>query len=178
MKAYAERCYSPVTMGGHIDNVDNVRFFFGIGADKVVIGARAACDYTLVGKIAQKYGAQAVTFGLDTDGEHCFMASEGLGLPWKPEIIAKVMEDEGAGEIFLQSRERDGSLSGYDIETLKKVVAAVKIPVIVGTSCGNAGHMKAAFDAGASGCATAVIHQMTENAIAGFKRQLGEYVRP
>lgn len=175
MKAYADRCFSPVTMGGHIKSLDDVKRFFDMGADKVVLRTGFYESPWLAGDIAKKFGAQAVVIGLDDEGGEVYTGGEDY-----VDIIeaARWVENEGAGEIFLQSVDRDGSLSGYDLETLRSVVSSVKIPVVVGTSCGNYSHMKAAFDAGASGCATANIHHFTENAIRGFKRQLAEYVRP
>jgi cyclase len=178
MKKYADQCFVPTTMGGWIKSLDDVKRFFDMGADKVVLGYIAMLDPGFVGMVAAKWGAQAAVVAVDADGGVTTAARTSERSFFSPERYAMEKESDGAGEIFLQSKERDGSLSGYDLETLKSVVSSVKIPVIVGTSCGNAGHMKAAFDAGASGCATGCIHHFTENAIRGFKRQLGEYVRP
>lgn len=172
MAAYAERCFSPVTMGGHIKSLDDVKKFMAIGADKVVVGDYFFEEPAFINRIAQKYGSQAVTVGFDmAGGSVCIDRATGTYMGNKI-MWSRRAEAEGAGEIFLQSVERDGSLSGYDLDTLKSVVAAVNIPVVVGTSCGSALHMREAFEAGAAGCATANIHHLTDAAIRGFKQQL------
>lgn len=175
MKGYADRCYAPVTMGGHIKTLDDVKRFFDLGADKVVCERawRSVNTPKLISDVAVKWGAQAFVAGVTDYGLNGDVLDEV-----RPHHWAKHAEEHGAGEIFLQSKALDGSLSGYDIQTVKEVAGNVKIPVVVGTSCGNVGHMRAAFEAGASGCATANIHHFTENAIRGFKAQLREYVRP
>jgi imidazole glycerol-phosphate synthase subunit HisF len=181
MAAFAEKCFVPITMGGHIKSLDDVKKYMDIGADKVVVGRGALEDLGLVTQIDHKFGRQAAVVACDVlDGNVCSGADN-----WEsfisPENWAGAAESAGAGEIFLQSVERDGSLSGYDLETLKSVVAAVKIPVVVGTSCGSAQHMREAFEAGASGAATANIFHFTETSMRGFKQQLvsaGVAVRP
>jgi cyclase len=183
MARIAEQSFVPVTMGGHIKSLDDVKQFMDMGADKVVVGRGQNEAGFLVSDIAEKYGSQAVTAAVDVVGPE--LLRRGHGEPdWEVDaaFAAQAAEQEGAGEIFLQSVERDGSLSGYDIPTLKRVLAAVKIPVVVGTSCGNAQHMKEAFTCnwpdGAGGCATANIFHFTNASMRGFKSSLAEYVRP
>lgn len=170
--AYADKCYVPITMGGWVQSLDDCKRLFGIGADKIVVG-RAAAIPGLVREIALKFGSQAVVYGLQ---------SEPGG--WENEKIAAVanmVAGFGAGEIFLQSVERDGSLEGYDIPLLKSVAAAVDCPVVIGGGCGNWGHMKEAFDAGADGCMTSNIFHLAEGWMAGAKKHLsgqGVGIRP
>lgn len=180
MAAYAEKCFVPITMGGHIRSLDDVANFMAIGADKVVVERAYLNKHTLLTKIAEKFGAQAVVAGIKTDdaGMMNTISMETGPRATPASLVAPWLADNGAGEIFLQSYERDGSLSGYDLDTLERVVAAVRIPVVVGTSCGSPPHMKQAFDAGASGAATANIFHMTDASMRGFKASLAEYVRP
>jgi cyclase len=182
MKAYGDRCYTPLTMGGHIKSLDDVKRYIDIGADKVVVGRAKFVDDPCTGfaegnllcDISEKYGCQAVVAAVDVAGAGGLITRDS----WDPVNLAQESEWAGAGEIFLQSVERDGSLSGYDLDTLKRVVAAVKIPVVVGTSCGSAQHMREAFEAGACGAATANIHHFTESAMRGFKLALADYKNP
>ena len=80
----------------------------------------------------------------------------------------------GAGQIFLQSIDRDGSLQGYDLETLKEVSGAVNIPVVIGGGCGGWWDMKEAFDAGADGCVTSNIYHFPESTMSSWKLKLQE----
>ena len=87
--------------------------------------------------------------------------------------MARWLRTRGAGQILLNSVERDGSLLGYDLDVLRSVAAAVACPVIVAGGCGSARHMCEAFQAGASGAATSVIHHLTDTSMRGFKQWLG-----
>jgi cyclase len=180
MARIAEQSFVPVTMGGHIKSLDDVKRFMDMGADKVVVGLFAQLYLPFITEVAEKYGSQAITAGIDVRSgvvDHSYHCPGWANGP-EPAFAAMQAEAAGAGEIFLQSVERDGSLSGYDIPTLKAVVAAVKIPVVIGTGCGGWKHMAEAFDAGASGASTSVIHHFTNTAMRGFKSSLAEYVRP
>lgn len=169
-RAYADKCFVPVTMGGWVQSLDGCKRLFDIGADKIVVGR--SCLF-LAGEMAGKYGSQAVVAAID----------EGIYPDGELWLHASVCARLGAGEIFLQSVERDGSLGGYDIPLLTSVLDATgwKIPVVIGGGCGNWQHMYAAFAAGADGCATSNIFHMSEVSMAAFKKYLdgeGVPVRP
>ena len=165
---YIRECFVPVSMGGWVSSLDDCKRLFDIGADKIVIG-RGGRSAFLVQSAAIKYGSQAVVAGVDAH------AWPGADLA----AVASALETQGVGEIFLQSVERDGSLGGYDLDLLRRL--KVGVPVVIGGGIGNWTHMRAAFEAGADGCATSNIFHMTENGIGGFKRELrgaGIEVRP
>ncbi len=149
MQGYAERCFTPVTMGGNIRSLDDVKRFFDIGADKVVVGRSAL---TLCDGVAAKWGCQAITAGVDA------RTYPYTGLMQ----IAKTLNDRGAGEILLQSVERDGSLRGYDIRLLEEVLSVVSCPVIIGGGYGGWRHARQAIELGAGGCAMSNIFHLTE----------------
>ena len=154
MASYVDGCFIPVTMGGHIHSMDDVRRFFDIGADKVVVGrsALALCD-----GVAAKWGCQAITAGVDA------RTYPGADLA---EIAARLP----VGEILLQSVERDGSLRGYDIDLLNRL--NVSCPVIIGGGYGGWRHAKEAIAAGASGCAMSNIFHLTETHMQMVKHNL------
>jgi imidazole glycerol-phosphate synthase subunit HisF len=178
MASYAERCFAPVTMGGWVRSVGDARELFAIGADKVVISAGIMENPGLIGDLARKYGSQAVVAGLDcrqgmvetgkTGEKHDFTALE-----W-----AEKVETLGAGEIYLQDIERDGSLQGYNTEILREIAAAVSCPVVIGAGCGGWRHMADGFRSGAAGCVTSVIHHFTESSLGGFKAELSRHGLP
>jgi cyclase len=180
---YAQFCFTPLTVGGGIRTMDDVAFAFAeIGADKVLINTAAWENEGLIPALAQKYGAQAVVLGIDVgDGGACYTDQGECPTPEWPEDVAQWARDAGAGEIFLTSIERDGSLRGYDLELLRRVVAAVDVPVVIAGGCGGPHHMAEAFDAGASGAATQNIFHLTDTSLRNFKDQLlkrGQPVRP
>ena len=158
MADYADRCFVPTTMGGNISTLDDVKLFFDIGADKVVVGRSAL---TLCDGVASKWGCQAITVGVDSRTCSGGLADAAAAL-------------RGAGEVLLQSVDRDGSLRGYDIELLKRVVAAVDCPVVIGGGYGGWRHAKEAIEAGASGCAMSNIFHLTEAHMQLVKHNLAE----
>lgn len=184
MKAFADACFTPITMGGWVRSLADVHHFMNLGADKVVVGAAALENPALIGEIARKYGSQAVTVACDAlavpkPGEG---GSQGVVLvgktlektSWSPARWASKAQSAGAGEIFVQSIDRDGSLGGYDLELLAEVVQNVNIPVVIGGGCGTWRHMLQAFSLGADGAATSNIFHLTETALTGFKAALGQ----
>lgn len=171
MRAYADRCFAPVTMGGWVRSVEDARTLFALGADKVVIGGGIMENPGLVGDLAEKYGSQAVVAACDVrDGR--VEGKNGVKTGFSPVSWAKTAKKRGAGEIFFQSIDRDGSLMGYDLEILEEIAGNCQIPVVVGGGCGGFSHMIDGFRAGASGCVTSVIHHFTETSLAGFKREI------
>jgi cyclase len=181
---YARFCYTPLTIGGGIRTMDDVHFALTeIGADKVLINTEFHNELDFIGLLAGKYGAQAVVAGIDVDQDGYVKCdqNETYGFQQDPVTWARTVQKEGAGEIFLTSIERDGSLRGYDLELLRKVVAAVDVPVVIAGGCGGYHHMAEAFDAGADGAATSNIFHLTDTSLKNFKVQLvkqGKPVRP
>jgi cyclase len=180
---YAQFCFTPLTVGGGIRTMDDVAFAFAeIGADKVLINTAALETQFFIHNLAEKYGAQAVVVGIDCDAAGNIYSRQG-GFNWgpSPSAWAKITVAYGAGEIFLTSIDLDGSLRGYDLELLRKVAAAVSVPVTIAGGCGGPHHMAEAFDAGASGAATSNIFHLTDTSLRSFKDQLlkkGAAVRP
>ena len=175
---FADVCFMPLTVGGGICNVDDVRELLACGADKVVINTAAVYDPGLITKIADKFGSQCVVVSIDAKSTsdnswevftHSGTKPSGKG----PVALAVESENAGAGEILLTSIERDGTMAGYDIAMLKAVVSAVKIPVIASGGAGNYGHMLEALQEGkASAVAAASIFHFTEQTPLEAKRYL------
>ncbi len=186
VKRIVENCFVPVCVGGHIRTLEDVKWALNeFGADTVLINAEAHRNEHFISDISQKYGAQIITAGLDVVND---MRLVGTGyMPpvvrfeqgrtetgCYPHLWAALMERQGAGQIFLQSIDRDGSLQGYDLEILREVSDAVNIPVVVGGGCAGWWSMQEAFEAGADGCATSNIHHVTESTISSWKQKLQE----
>lgn len=142
--------FMPLSLGGGITSYDHAARLIRSGADKVVLNSAAYSDPELITRIADAFGSQAVIVSMDarldsSSGDYtlysdCGRKAEAVTLDRHLEGVVAA----GAGEIFINSIDRDGMMSGYDIPLLKKVSSAVPIPVI---GCGGAGHYNHLKDA-------------------------------
>jgi cyclase len=164
----ADECFMPLTVGGGVQSADDVRALLGVGADKVSINTGAVENSSLVREAADRFGSQCVVVSIDTREEE-----DGVSRVWTrsatratgrdPVDVALEMESKGAGEILLTSVDRDGTMHGYDLETLHRVTAAVSIPVIASGGAGSYEHMAEAIArGGASAVAAASIYHFTQ----------------
>lgn len=150
----AEVCFMPLALGGGIQSVGDAEALIKSGADKVVINSATYRELALLTRIADKFGTQAVVASIDVRREergyalysNCGRTREPVALD---EHISRVVE-HGAGEIFVNSIDRDGSMSGYDIELIALAMRYAAVPVIACGGAGNYEHMREAF------CATSV----------------------
>lgn len=175
----AAKFYTPLTVGGGVRSVDDVRDLLKAGADKVAIGS-GAFDMTLLYDAAEKFGSQAIAASIDYRGSVCYLqcGKRALtsmdGRPYSPLDAALSAQERGAGEILLTSIEREGTLSGYDLETLHAVSSALRIPVIAHGGCGAYQHMREAIDAGASAVAAGAMFQFIDATPRGAAQYLAE----
>jgi imidazole glycerol-phosphate synthase subunit HisF len=174
----SKSCFVPLTVGGGITNVEDVRKFIRTGADKVSINSSAINDPKLITKIADNFGSQCVVVSidckLDKDGVYRVYRDSGkistnrIASEW-----AKEIENLGAGEIFLNSIDRDGSKIGYDINLIKKITDAVSIPVIACGGVGDFSHFASGIiDGGASAVAAGNIFHYIEHSTIIAKMNL------
>ena len=141
LETLSQFCYVPLTVGGGICKVDDVRSVVRAGADKVSVNTHAIVRPKLISEIADVFGSQCVVVAMDcrreTDGSYqVYTHSGSLATGLAPEFWARRCAELGAGEIFLNSIDRDGSRQGYDVELIQRVSASVDIPVI---ACGGVG---------------------------------------
>ncbi len=136
----SSECFVPLTVGGGIKTSQDIRDLLNSGADKVCINSAARNDIALVEEASNIFGAQCITVSVDVifkDGEYKIYTYENNDI-LDISLISyiKGLEQKGAGEIFLNSVNRDGSKEGYDIKLIKSVTDNVNIPVI---ACGGEG---------------------------------------
>ncbi len=178
LRQIAASCFMPLAFGGRIRSMEDVDRFIRNGADKVVICSQAWRDPALVTAVAEKYGAQAMVLGLDVkreeDGTHRVHIDQGrTPVDEAPEAYAKRMEALGAGEILLNSIDRDGAAEGYDIEIIRRIADAVSIPVVACGGVGDFSDFRDAIDEGrASAVAAGNIFHFTEASYKRAKRYL------
>jgi len=177
VRATARSLFVPFTVGGGIRQVEDAAAVFEAGADKIAINSAAVREPELIGKIAGRFGSQAVVVAIDAKKVNrsfeVFVASgrEATGLnavQWAREAAAC-----GAGEILLTSMDRDGTKSGFDCGLVREVAEAVSIPVIASGGAGSARDFIEVFREGRADAALAasIFHFGIEN-IAQLKSEL------
>jgi cyclase len=154
----ASECFMPLAYGGGLRNFDDIKSIFNLGVEKVIINSYAAENPNFISEASNFYGSQSVVVAIDVkksskDKYEIFTRGGKKKTNHDPVEYAMKMERLGAGEIFLNSIDRDGTMEGYDIEMIKRVTEAVSIPVI---ACGGAGKIEDFVDAVKKGGASAV----------------------
>lgn len=164
----ADECFMPMTVGGGVRSVDDVRGLLSVGADKVAINTAAVDDPELIRRISDRFGAQCVVVSIDArleqDGTHqVYTHSGAVPTGMNPVTWARRAQELGAGEILLTSIDRDGTMTGYDVPLVASVSDCVSIPVIASGGAGNFSDMAAALGIGkASAVAAASIFHFTQ----------------
>lgn len=143
--------FMPLSLGGGITSFAAAARLIRSGADKVVVNSAVYRDYELITRIADSFGSQAVVVAMDAQLDpigggyilysDCGRVAERVGLDHHLGRVTAA----GAGEIMMNSIDRDGMMGGYDIPLLKRVAAAVRVPVIGCGGAGNYNHLKDAF---------------------------------
>ena len=179
----AEQVFIPLTVGGGVRSVDDVRELLRAGADKVSVNTAAIANPGLIRELAERFGAQCVVLSVDARGvpeggtpqpsgfevtTHGGTRSAGIdAIEW-----ARRGEELGAGEILLNSMDGDGTKAGFDIGLIEKVRAAVTVPVIASGGAGEAAHFPPAVSAGADAVLAASIFHFGEVSISSVKDSL------
>ena len=178
IEAVASKVFIPLTVGGGVRSVEDVRKLLNAGADKVSINTSAVEDPGLVEKAARRFGSQAIVVAIDARAAspgkwevytHGGRKARGLDVvDW-----AREMAGRGAGEILLTSMDRDGTKSGFDLELTRAVADAVGVPVIASGGVGSLEHLAAGIErGGADAVLAASVFHFGEITIAQAKRYL------
>jgi len=174
----AEQCFIPVTVGGGVRTVDDVRALMLAGADKVSINTAAVRDRSIVREASAKFGAQAIVVAIDAkqvgDGKWEIFTHGGRN-PTGLDVVdyAREVADLGAGEILLTSMDRDGTGDGFDLALTRAVSDAVPVPVIASGGVGGLDHLVDGItDGGASAVLAASIFHFGKFTIAEAKHHM------
>jgi cyclase len=178
----AERCFMPLTVGGGVRTVDDIRKLLEAGADKVSINTAAVSNRAFVKEASEKFGAQCIVVAIDAkrvskDGEpdrweiftHGGRKPTGIdAIAYAKEVVAL-----GAGEILLTSMDRDGTKAGFDIALTRAISEAVSVPVIASGGVGTLDHLVAGVKEGhASAVLAASIFHFGTHTIGEAKRHM------
>ena len=187
----AERCFMPVTVGGGIRTIEDIRRLLNAGADKASINTAAVTNPAFVREASTRFGAQCIVVAIDARRRasddpargwevytHGGRRPTGLdALEW-----AARMEEHGAGEILLTSMDRDGTQAGYDLELTRAVVDRVGVPVVASGGVGTLAHVhEGLVTAGASAALVASIFHYGTHTVGEAKSYLAAHgvpVRP
>ena len=154
----ASQAFMPFGYGGGINSLFHIEKLFNIGVEKVILNTSAIEQPELISQASKKVGSQSIVVSIDAEksitGRYRVVSRSGLKkhriAPWD---LAKKAEALGAGELIINSVDREGMLNGYDLELIKRVAAAVNIPVVASGGAANLQDFKQAVDAGASAAA-------------------------
>jgi cyclase len=171
----AETVFIPLTVGGGVRKVDDVRVLLNAGADKVSINTAGVERPDLFREASQRFGAQCIVAAIDAkrrgSGWEVFVHGGRTATGRDAVTWARTVERLGAGEILLTSMDGDGTKAGYDTDGVA-VSRAVRVPVIASGGAGTAAHFFDAFEAGADAALAASLFHFKELSISDLKKYL------
>ena len=179
----AEQIFMPLTVGGGIRNLEDIRALLSAGCDKVSIHSAACKNPAFIREAALRFGRQCIVVNIDPkripseEGERWEVHINGGRIPTGREAVswAKEVEKLGAGEIVLTSMDRDGTKDGYDVEMTAAVSEAVSIPVVASGGAGKPEHLADAITIGKADAALAAsIFHFGEYTIRGTKELMAQ----
>lgn len=150
VKNVGEEANMPFAVGGGIRSIKDIQAIIGAGAEKVVINSYAAEQPDFIEQAADTFGSSTITVCIDVkkklfNGSRVWIKGGTKATPYDPIAFAKLMETKGAGEIIIQSIEKDGAMEGYDIPLISSISRAVNIPVIALGGAGGIDDLKKAY---------------------------------
>jgi cyclase len=169
----------PFAVGGGISTIEDAKLCFRYGAEKVVLGTAAISNPKLVTEIADLFGSQAVIVAVDFEQDDSDQIMENSGKKHSEQqawSFIESLELLGAGELLLQSVQRDGTLSGMDFNRIKQVSSLTNLPVIASGGVGTLNDFREAASSGASAIAVGALFQFTQitpKQVRGYLFELG-----
>ncbi|MBL0251588.1 MAG: imidazole glycerol phosphate synthase subunit HisF [Polaromonas sp.] len=193
IEAVASQVFIPLTVGGGVRTVDDVRRLLNAGADKTSFNSAAIANPDVIADASAKYGAQCIVVAIDakrrtTEDAKRLVNGEVIGAGWDvyshggrqntgldAVTWAKAMAERGAGEILLTSMDKDGTKSGFDLELTRAVSDAISIPVIASGGVGNLDDLaNGIIQGGADAVLAASIFHYGEYTVAQAKQRMAE----
>ncbi len=174
----ASEAFIPLTAGGGIKHIDDITKLLQIGADKISLNSVAIVNPDFIRKASEKFGKNCIVISIDVkkiNGDYFVFSNRGtVNTGLDPVKFAKKCEDLGAGEILLSSIDKDGTMTGYDLDLLKVVTNAVGINVIANSGVGNLNHFTEAIaQCKSNALAASSIYHFTDQHIIKVKSYIG-----
>jgi cyclase len=171
----AEQCFMPLTVGGGVRTVADIRRLLQAGADKVAINTAAVENPDFIREAAEMFGSQCIVVSIDARSQaphryevFTYRATKPTGRD--PVEWAQRMADSGSGEILITAVNRDGTMEGYDLELVRSVADAVQVPVIASGGCGTLQHLVEGITHGhASAVSAASLFHFTDQSVIKAK---------
>ncbi len=184
MNKISKNSYIPLAVGGGIRKLKHIETLLKNGADKIIINSIALEDINFINLAAKEFGTQCIVVSIDIKYENKkfnLMKNYGKQIS-KYNVLEyiQIVQEKNAGEIFLQSVDRDGSLLGYNLDILEHVKEKIKVPLIVSSGAGNWSHVKDVLNKDyVSGASLTNIYHFTEKSIKNLKHTIKDtiYIR-
>ncbi len=149
VKKVGEEANMPFSAGGGIRTIKDIRNIIGSGAEKVIINSYAAENPDFISEAADTFGSSTIVVCIDTKkkifrSNQTWIRNGSKSTGYLPVEFAKLMEEKGAGELIIQSIERDGSMKGYDLDIIREIAENTSIPIVALGGAGNLMHLKEA----------------------------------
>jgi imidazole glycerol-phosphate synthase subunit HisF len=150
LRKLASECFMPIAYGGGIKTLRDIKDIISLGIEKVIINTAAVEDPKFVQQAAKMFGSSTIIVCIDykkafLGGNKVMTKSGTQASPYKVEAFAALMEENGAGEIVLNSIDRDGTMGGYDFEMIEKIARSSGVPVMAMGGAGTIAHLKKAI---------------------------------
>ncbi|MCF7800157.1 imidazole glycerol phosphate synthase cyclase subunit [Candidatus Babeliales bacterium] len=176
---FSSECFVPLTVGGGIKSIEDIRLLLKAGADKVCINSITFKNSDFINQAAKIFGSQCIVVSIDVRKNsknfyECYSHSGTMPTGKNLSDWIKEVEFRGAGEIIITSIDADGTMQGYDQELIKLVCQNVNIPVIASGGAGSYEHMYQAINNGANAVAAASSFHFTEQTPLEAKKYLFE----
>jgi imidazole glycerol-phosphate synthase subunit HisF len=158
VKNVSEEAYMPFAVGGGVKSISDIKAIISAGAEKVVINTHAARNPNFIKEASEFFGSSAIVVCIDVKkkmfkGQRTYILGGTKSTAFTPIEFAQLMEKSGAGELIIQSIDRDGTMEGYDIELIKSISTSISIPTV---ALGGAGKEEDLIDAYENGHANAL----------------------
>ena len=176
----ASQVFIPLTVGGGVRAVEDVRHLLNAGADKVSINTSAVTNPQLVADASSRFGSQCIVVAIDAKrvGDHWEVFTHGGRKPTGLDAVewARKMVGLGAGELLLTSMDRDGTKSGFDLELTRAISDAVEVPIVASGGVGNLQHLvDGVKQGGADAVLAASIFHFGEYSVAQAKQYMADH---
>lgn len=173
VKDVGDEANMPFAVGGGIKTLEQIQQLISAGAEKVIITTEATQNPDFIAKAAETFGSSTIVVGIDVKkkwlgGQKVWSHAGTKAGNYTPIEFAQLMEQKGAGEIVIQSIERDGTMSGYDIDLIRSISEAVTIPIIALGGAGKFQDLEEAYQKGyANGlaCGSLFVYQGTKKGV-------------